>query len=369
MSIPQQYNPLPSVSTSLVQGRDAVQALLADAAGPPSPTDPVTASLAWVRRAVAAAPPTAVWGVCVRDGAAWGLAVLLDSRERAARDGEAGTRTDLLSGGGGYRSGVLTSPGVRGTEDFARTARELAGPLGAALADGADRRGTALELTGLPDTPAVRTFAAAAGAHVGAELPVPVVERPAPGAHLVSAGMRKNLRKNANRLATDGVTAELVLSRDPDVFAAALPEIEAAYRDRDAAHGLACPLDTPAGRRTWLDRLAALGEVDRRELATLRLDGELAAYVVGVPGEGRYGVFEGRFVTRWARYSPGRVLEHAVLQHAFADPGTQVVDWMTGIAPETLLTVSSFEPRVSLHRAVAGRTPRTLVSAQPASAR
>ncbi len=181
--------------------------------------------------------------------------------------------------------------------------------------------------------------------------------------------MRKNLRKNANRLATDGVTAELVLSRDPDVFAATLPEIEAAYRDRDAAHGLACPLDTPAGRRTWLDRLAALGEVDRRELATLRLDGDLAAYVVGVPGQGRYGVFEGRFVTRWARYSPGRVLEHAVLQHAFADPTTQVVDWMTGVAPETLLTVSRFEPRVSVHRGVRGVGPRPLVGLQPASAR
>jgi hypothetical protein len=319
----------------------------------------VTASAAWVRRAVAAAPAGAVWGVLVRAGGAVALAALAD------RVHDGGTSSDLLTGGDGYRSGVLTTPDLHATADPVHWAVRL----GEALARGADHRRTALRLTGLPDSPAAHALAAAAGAGTVEEAPVPVVERPVDGAHLVSAGMRKNLRKLTNRLATDGVRVDLALTRDPAAFEAALPELETAYRDRDLAHGVACPLDTPAGRRTWLDRLAALGEVGRRELATLRLDGELAAYVVGVPGVGRYGVFDGRFVTRWARYSPGRALEHAVLQHAFTDPATQVVDWMTGVAPETLLTVSRFEPRIAVHRAAPTSAVRALAGVQPASAR
>nr|WP_246316225.1 GNAT family N-acetyltransferase [Kineococcus aurantiacus] len=183
--------------------------------------------------------------------------------------------------------------------------------------------------------------------------------------------MRKNLRKTANRLRTDGVDVELRISTDPAAFAAAVPELEVAYRDRDTVHGIACALDTPQGRRTWRSRLEALGELGRRELAELRLDGELAAYVVGVPGGPRYGIFEGRFVTRWARYSPGRLLEHAVLEHAFASPGVQVVDWMTGVAPETLLAVSRFESRLCLDRPAPDRVPPVGARRvpQPASAR
>ncbi|PRY18229.1 GNAT family N-acetyltransferase [Kineococcus rhizosphaerae] len=290
-----------------------------------------TASAAWVRSALEVVPPAAVWGVDL--GGDEGFVALVDHVD------DGGRRTGLLTGGGGYAAGLpSTSPAA-------------AAALGAAVADAAARRGAALDLQELPDDPHVRAFAAGAGADVVPGLAVPVVERPGEGQQLVSAGVRKNLRKTANRLAADGVRAEVTISEDPARFAAVLPELETAYRDRDAVHGIACALDTPQGRRTWWSRLQALGNLGRRELAELRLDGELAAYVVGVPGAQRYGIFEGRFVTRWARYSPGRVLEHAVLQHAFTDPDVQVVDWMTGVAPETLLTVSRFEPRTAVRRA------------------
>ncbi|WP_432542285.1 GNAT family N-acetyltransferase [Kineococcus sp. SYSU DK002] len=322
----------------VLPGRAAVEAHLAGSADlHAAPGTPPTATGAWLRRALDVAPPAAVWALHVQDGPGRDAALVLVDRVHAT-----GTRTELLAGGGGHEA------------SFPAADPALAARLGAALAREADRRGSSLHLTELPDDPRVHALAAGAGARVEDVLPVPEVRRPAEGEHLVSAGVRKNLRKARNRLAADGVRAELTFSTDPDVFEATLPELELAHRDRDAAHGVACPLDTPAGRAVWRARLGALGDLGRRELAVLRLDGALAAHVVAVRGGARHGVFEGCFVTRWARYSPGRLLEHEVLQRAFADPRTEVVDWMTGVAPETLLVVTGERRRLVVRRGRSG---------------
>ena len=318
----------------LLEGAAAVRDHLREAADlHDRPGTPPTAGAAWLRRLLDLAPPAAVWALHVQDGTGGraGL-VLVDRVLGGAR------RTELLAAGGGYETSLAaTGPGP-------------AARLGAELALALDRRGSALHLAELPDDPRVHALAAGAGAEVADSLPVPDVRRPAEGAHLVSSGVRKNLRKTHNRLAHDGIHLEMAFSTDAASFEAALPELEAAYRDRDEAHGVPCALDTPAGRATWHARLRALGDLGRRELAVLRLDGELAAYVVGVPGSERYGIFDGRFVTRWARFSPGRLLEHEVIQRAFADPGVEVVDWMTGVAPETLLAVSGTRRRLVVRR-------------------
>src|SRR5262249_59834162 len=56
------------------------------------------------------------------------------------------------------------------------------------------------------------------------------------------------------------------------------------------------------------------------EVATLRLDGQLAAYVVALTDGPTYRVFDGRFAPAWRRYSPGRRLEAAVVDHACRGP-------------------------------------------------
>jgi hypothetical protein len=323
--------------TTLVEGAAAVRAHLRESAGlHDRPGTPPTAGGTWLRRLLDLAPPAAVWALHVEDGTGERAGLVLVDRGHAD-----GRRSELLAAGGGYETAL------------AATGPAAAARLGAELAAALDRRGSALHLAELPDDPGVRALAAGAGAELVDSLPVPDVRRPGDGAHLVSPGVRKNLRKTHNRLASDGVHLEMAFSTDDASFEAVLPELEAAYRDRDTAHGLACALDVPAGRAAWHARLRALGDLGARELAVLRLDGELAAYVVGVrSGERaeRYGVFEGRFATRWARFSPGRLLEHEVLQRAFADPGVEVVDWMTGVAPETLLAVSGYRRRLVLRR-------------------
>ena len=291
------------------------------------PGTPATASPEWLLRALDLAPPASVWAVHVRDGVEEAAVVLVD------RVHDGGRRTELLAGGGGYAAAV------------AATGTGIADRLGVVLGAEAVARGSVLHLAELPDEPRVHALAAGAGARLVASAPVPHVLRPQDGAPLVSAGMRKNLRKTHNRIAHDGVALEFEFTDDADSFAASLTDLEVAYRDRDEVHGIPCALDTSSGRGSWHARLAALGDLGRRELAVLRLDGELAAYVVGVRDGERYGVFEGRFVTRWARYSPGRLIEHEVLQRAFADDAVQLVDWMTGVAPETLLVVSGAERR------------------------
>jgi hypothetical protein len=120
-----------------------------------------------------------------------------------------------------------------------------------------------------------------------------------------------------------------------------LPDMALAYRDRDHAHGLASPLDTLTGRRAWRERLLRLVGCCGAEVGIVQMSGRLAAYVVGVPDGPFYRVVEGRFVEDFARYSPGRLLEAAMLQRMLDDPARDTLDWMTGTAPSALLAANA----------------------------
>jgi hypothetical protein len=57
-------------------------------------------------------------------------------------------------------------------------------------------------------------------------------------------------------------------------------------------------------------------------------------------------LLEGRFVTDWARYSPGRLLEVAVVERVLDDDLLTTFDWMTAVAPESLLGRNDADPMV-----------------------
>lgn len=69
-----------------------------------------------------------------------------------------------------------------------------------------------------------------------------------------------------------------------------------------------------------------------------------------------YRVLDGRMNTDFSAYSPGRILESAVLERALEDGETELFDWMTGVAPETILAANVWQPRWSL---VAGAEPES----------
>jgi hypothetical protein len=168
----------------------------------------------------------------------------------------------------------------------------------------------------------------------------------------ISHGMARTLRKAANRMAADCVQAEVAVTADRSEITSMLPLLENISRDRDHAGGRPSPLDDPIRRQLWQRRVLALAGAGVLQMAMLQLNGDLAAYVLGIEDGDAYRILEGRYVGRWARYAPGRVLEAAVLDTVAESPTFQVLDWMTAVAPETLLAANAVDPLV----VVQGRT-------------
>lgn len=99
----------------------------------------------------------------------------------------------------------------------------------------------------------------------------------------------------------------------------------------------------------WRWRLAELANLGSLELSTLHLDGEFAAYALGVLDGDAYRVLEGRFVTAWARYAPGRLIEAAMLERVLESPSLRRTDWMSSVAPETLIAANDADPMVRIY--------------------
>lgn len=186
--------------------------------------------------------------------------------------------------------------------------------------------------------------------------PVPLLRRRQQArdvAGYLSDGTRRTLRQAGNRLTSDGRRSAVEFVTDPPTILGLLPVLERCHRDRDHVQGRPSALDDAVGRAAWQSRLRVLAASGRLELAVLRIDGLFAAYVLGLVQGSSYQIWEGRFRSEWARYAPGRVLETAVVQRMLDDPALAVVDWMTSIAPETLLAANDLDPMVTLHRPAA----------------
>ena len=329
---------LRGAAVRVVDGRSAVFALLPELERlGRSAATPLTARSAWLRAELVADAALRPWAVTVRSGGGElrAVAVLLPRDDAHV----------LGAGGDGYLGAV----------PVADQAAAIA--LGDVLGAEADRRGAVLRLGTMPDDDAARGLADALGADRLAAAPIPAlaIGRERELAAYLSHGTARTLRKARNRLAADQRDAHIRVTRRPADVAAALPSMQHAFRSRDLEHGLDCPLDSPLGLARWRERIRQLLAARYLELAILTIDGELAAYVLGVRDGGVYGVLEGHFDTAWARYSPGRLLEAAVLAGALADPTVGVVDWMTSAAPETLLAATTSRQVTTVTRGARAR--------------
>jgi len=209
-----------------------------------------------------------------------------------------------------------------------------------------------LELTGLRD----------------ADVTIEVIAERLPHAHLLAAAsvprvrltggtgvprlLRKSVReglvRSERRIARDGLRAEVCFERRPAQLLKMQAEIEVAHRARDHDAGRVSDLDDDAGCRFWRSAYHYHAERGELEVATLRLDAQLAAYVVAFLDGPAYRVFDGRFVPAYRRYSPGRRLEVAVLERAFRDGSVRELDWMSSVAPEQLIASTGTEARWTL---------------------
>jgi hypothetical protein len=298
---------------------------------------PLTARPAWSLVPGNASDYLRPWALVARDAAGTpvGALVLLDY----IHDPRA-VLTTLAGTDGGHRGAILTRD----------TTVALA--LGDALQGILDEQSTpsTVVLGPLPAGSAVvDAFSTGLyGSRQDPAAPVPVIRRSAgtdPDDYL-AAGMRRSLRKSANRLATDGRHAQTRFTSDATEILGSLRKLEYVHRNRDHMHGRISDLDDAVRHGAWRDRAQNLTEVGLLELAMLDIDGELAAYTLGVVDGPVYRLLEGRFVTEWARYSPGRLLEAAVVQRFLDDDALTTFDWMTSVAPESLLGRNDEDPMV-----------------------
>lgn len=246
------------------------------------------------------------------------------------------------------RAGLLVVRGIGfgRTDDIRLPAldAEAAGLLAHAVADRLSReRAFVLEVEQLPrdDDVVAALVAALPHAVVGAGDGMPtvrVVER-TPEAYL-SRNSRKALAKIRNRLAGAGLTPEIAWTSDEDGIVALLPELAAVHRARDAALGRRGDHSDPRAARFYdevVRRHAARGEV---EVLTLRLDGDLAAYVLGFRDGTALRSWDNRLAPRWAEYSAGRLANTEALRRVVCTPELDELDWMRGEEPYKMQTAT-----------------------------
>lgn len=188
--------------------------------------------------------------------------------------------------------------------------------------------------------------------------PIPCIRRE-PGLDsaddYLAPAMRRTLRKATNRLAADGRTFDVRFTRSHSEICMLLPTLECCHRNRDHDRGRPSDLDDDATCTTWRNRLADLAHDGLLEVATAYIDGTFAADVVAIRDGEIYRILEGHFVTDWARYAPGRLLETAVVQRMLDDARFTTLDWMTSITPESLLATNASTAMVSLRAGVGAR--------------
>lgn len=329
----------PALATEELHGHQSLRAIeveLAELAGRCG--SPTTAQVPWLLATTGAVHEQQSWAVLARDtdGELVGAVVLLN-------------RTD----------GLHESVTLAGTDDGQRGAiltqcATVARALGQAVSQALCRRRVwpDVELGPLSaDSPVVEAFGL--GLHGSARthaVGVPVIRR-AGAADVdiyLSHGMRRTVRKATNRLNSDRQTGTIQFTADALQIIDLLPLLEQCHRDRDHAHGRLSDLDDDLQRWLWQQRFHALAQAGDLELATLHINDRLAAYALGVIDGPVYRLLEGRFDTEWARYSPGRLLEAAVVQRMLDDPTLSTLDWMTAVASEALLATNDEDPMVVL---------------------
>ncbi len=292
----------------------------------------MTSRVPWLAATVRSLDGSEPWAVVARDESdrPVGAVLLVDDPDGTTR---------LIGTDDGQRGAVLAMEPAVGRHLGAAVVRAAVG-----------RARHALDLGPLLPGRVVTGFAAGLGVPELPAASVPLIERTEAGevTAYLSHGTNRTLRKAHNRLRTDGLAPTVEFSADAGAVVAALPDVERCHRDRDHAHGRVGALDDRVRRGRWHCRMGTLAAAGSLELATLRFGDLPVAYVVGAPDGDTYHLLEGRFITKWARYSPGRLLESAVVQRMLDDQSMVHFDWMTSGAADSLLAMNALQPAVDL---------------------
>ena len=146
----------------------------------------------------------------------------------------------------------------------------------------------------------------------------------------VSRNYRQHSKTLRNRLRRAGIDISVSHACGDKVDAVVL-ETERVRRARDAQLGRQCKLDDGRYlkfRRMVMHELAGRGEA---EITELRIDGELAAYVIGLIDGRSYRMWDTKFSPRWGQYGVGTLVVEASLERALGDDAIEEYDFLRGI--------------------------------------
>ena len=185
--------------------------------------------------------------------------------------------------------------------------------------------------------------------------------------HVLSHNMRRQIRKAKNRINNDGHTLSLSTARTASTIAEALGTLETIHVERDHSTRRESDLDDARSRELWRRLVLSHADGGLVEISLIMIDDAVAGYVIGILDRTSYRVFDGHFDGAFGRYSPGRLVESAVLERAMLDPRFSELDWMAGVAAEKILVANGNESRMQLFasRVAPGPVNRTIRLALP----
>ena len=164
----------------------------------------------------------------------------------------------------------------------------------------------------------------------------------------LSASMRRQIRRAYHRLDVEGHETRIDVARNEQDIQALLATLAEIHLERDRAMRNASDLDDPADQNFWRRVVLDHAEIGAVEITSLLINSEVAAYVIGLVDGDSYRVFDGHINNAFRRYSPGRLVEAAVLERALQTATLSEVDWMAGAAPEKILVANSSSLRSML---------------------
>ncbi len=164
----------------------------------------------------------------------------------------------------------------------------------------------------------------------------------------LSRNTRKALAKIRNKMAAAGLEPDLAWTSDADAITALLPELQRVHRARDEQLGRRSDHDDPRAAAFFCETILRHAERGEVELLTLRLSGDLAAYLCALSDGRALRSWDNRLAPQWADFSAGRVANTEALVHVATSDRWDELDWMQGEEPYKLQSATAVLPRSNL---------------------
>jgi CelD/BcsL family acetyltransferase involved in cellulose biosynthesis len=150
-------------------------------------------------------------------------------------------------------------------------------------------------------------------------------------AAVASANFRRKAKQVRRRLEAEGRLVEITSLHEFDAVAAMLPAVAALRKARDRATGRRTPFDGGPGSAALRAAIADAALAGRIELASVTVDGALAAYNLAVVEPSVYRVVDGRIGSTWSSTSLGRLADLASVTSACQRADVAWIDWGRGL--------------------------------------